>query len=423
MNAAQTAPTPSAVEPRTSPPAAAASQQAARPAVRSSAYNLAIGYLRAFVTVMVVAHHAVLAYVGFAPAIPATLTAKPRIWQAFPVVDSHQWPAFGLFTGYNDTFFMSLMFFVSGLFVWKSLERKGAGHFLRDRALRLGIPFVVAAALLGPLAYFPTYLQTGARGLAGFWRQWFALGSWPSGPVWFIWVLLAFDCVAAALFGLVPSFGRALGGFLSDLGKRPVAFFALLVAVSAAAYTPLELIFNGFSWTELGPFVFQTSRILHYLAYFLIAAALGALGTEGGLFAREGKLARRWPLWAVASLVAFAIATVLFFAALGHPESPNLWGTIGGFGFAFCCAAASFAFLAVFLRFVKQSRPAFDSLRDNAYGIYLLHYAFVSWLQFALLGANVPGFLKGVLVTAGAVLLSWGATAALRRIPAVGRVL
>ena len=30
-------------------------------------YNLAIGYLRAFVTVLVVAHHAVLAYFQYAP--------------------------------------------------------------------------------------------------------------------------------------------------------------------------------------------------------------------------------------------------------------------------------------------------------------------------------------------------------------------
>ena len=34
-----------------------------------------------------------------------------------------------LFTGLNDTFFMSLMFILSGLFVWTSLERKGSRGF------------------------------------------------------------------------------------------------------------------------------------------------------------------------------------------------------------------------------------------------------------------------------------------------------
>jgi hypothetical protein len=42
------------------------------------------------------------------------------------------------------------MFFLSGLFVWKSLERKGRARFLRDRVLRLGLPFIAAAAVVAP---------------------------------------------------------------------------------------------------------------------------------------------------------------------------------------------------------------------------------------------------------------------------------
>ncbi len=83
----------------------------------SAQYNVAIGYLRAFITVLVVAHHAALAYHPFAPPSPATLVAQPRWWQAFPVVDSQRWSGFGWLVGFNDVFFMSLMFFLSGLFV------------------------------------------------------------------------------------------------------------------------------------------------------------------------------------------------------------------------------------------------------------------------------------------------------------------
>jgi hypothetical protein len=65
---------------------------------------------------------------------------------------------------------------------------------------------------------------------------------------------------------------------------------------------PLALVFNPFRWTQFGPFFFQTSRILHYLVYFLIGAGAGASGLECGLLARDGTLARRWSLWAGASL-------------------------------------------------------------------------------------------------------------------------
>ena len=38
---------------------------------------------------------------------------------------------------------MSLMFFLSGLFVPSSLARKGSGTFLSDRFLRIGLPLIL----------------------------------------------------------------------------------------------------------------------------------------------------------------------------------------------------------------------------------------------------------------------------------------
>ena len=42
-----------------------------------------------------------------------------------------------------------------------------------------------------------------------------------------------------------------------------------------------------------------------------------------------------------------------------------------------------------------------DSLRGNAYGIYLVHYAFVTWLQYALLHAPLAAMVKAALVFIG----------------------
>jgi hypothetical protein len=114
----------------------------------------ALGYLRMFVTLMVVAHHAMLAYYPFAPPPASSLLAE-QWWRAFPVVDADRCGAFATVVAFNDNFFMSLMFLLSGLFVWKSLERKGPARFLRDRVLRLGVPFVVSIVVLAPLAYYP----------------------------------------------------------------------------------------------------------------------------------------------------------------------------------------------------------------------------------------------------------------------------
>ena len=96
-------------------------------------YNLSMGYLRAFVTLLVLFHHSVLAYYSRAPQPGIPLGRQPMLWAAFPVVDPQRWPGFDLMVGFNDIFFMSLMFLVSGLFVQGSLERKGSLRFVGGR--------------------------------------------------------------------------------------------------------------------------------------------------------------------------------------------------------------------------------------------------------------------------------------------------
>src|SRR5262249_40712056 len=170
--------------------------------------------------------------------------AEPRWWRGFPIVDSQRSIALLLLATFNDIFLMTLLFLVSGLFVWPSWRRRGTWGFLRRRLVRLGVPFLVAATLLTPLAYVPSYLVTsGERGVAGFLDAWLAMGLFPgaAGPAWFLWVLLAFDTVAAALLALVPGSREWLGRTVVRARDHPAAFFGLLVAVSAVAYLPLAL--------------------------------------------------------------------------------------------------------------------------------------------------------------------------------------
>ena len=119
--------------------------------------------------------------------------------------------------------------------------------------------------------------------------------------------------------------------------------------------------------------------------------------------------------WAVVALK-FAIA---FLTA--HLQSRG-WEIATDVLFTASCAGSCLAFLALFLRFARSRSSVFESLSRNSYGIYLVHYAFVSWLQLALVGASMPATLKFAVVTVGAVGGSWLTTIALRRVPAVARV-
>lgn len=393
--------------------------EAARPA-----YNVAIGYLRGFLVVLVLAHHSVIAYLEVTIPRSKSLGTPPYFWRAFPVLDHVHSTAFGLFTGFNDDFFMSLMFFVSGLFIWSSLRRKGSVAFTRDRLFRLGIPFVFAAAIIAPLAYYPSYLLLGERGIAGFIHEWLSMGDWPTGPAWFVLLLLVFDLVIGLAYQLMPTFGEAIASLSRNGREHPARFFLLLVAASAIAYTPMVIVFGPMAWTSVGPFQFQTARLFHYAIYLLAGVGVGAYGIERGLLAPEGLLARHWARWCGLALTIFVLSVAFFLIVISNPHAmpAAAWGAMGGVVFAATCAALSFAFLALFVRFATRRLWIFDSLSDNEYGMYLIHYAFVSWLQFAILGLAMPALAKGAIVFAGTLLLSWGASAALRSIPSVRRI-
>jgi hypothetical protein len=389
-----------------------------------SARNAPVGAVRAFLTLLVVAHHAVLTYHPYAPP-PKAFAAQPILWTAFPVVDPQKFEGFGLLTLVNDLFFMSLMFLVSGLFVADSLKAKGAGGFLRGRALRLGAPFVIGTGLLAPLAYYPAWLQSGgAPSLAAYAQAWTSLPFWPSGPAWFLWMLLAFGAVAATLDSLFPRLIPALGRWTQAAARRPGRAFLVLVALSALAYVPLNMVLPFGHWTLEGPFVIQTGRAGHYLVYFLAGLAFGAAGVGQGLTDPQGMLARRWWAWQILPVPAVIAAIAAFIVAFSpNPPPKPVLDVVGGLAFVIACASLSFAVLAVFLRFVRKTGPVGRSLQVNAYGIYLVHYVFTAWLSWLLLPQAWGGLAKGLVVFGGAVALSWLTTLALRRMPLLGRIL
>ena len=385
----------------------------------------ALDNLRAFVILLVLSFHSILAYLNFLPAAPFPFDDPPYLWRAFPVVDHARWFGFDLFCAWQDVFLMSLFFFLSGLFVWPSLERKGARIFLRDRVLRLGVPFALVVALLMPLANYPTYLQTTADpSFTGFWRHWLALPFWPCGPMWFLWLLLAADFVAAGLHHYAPGWVDALIRFSSTAGPRPTRYLAALVIASAIAYVPLAVVFTPSAWAAFGPFGFQLSRPLHYAVYFFAGIGVGACGIERGLFAPEGALVRRWAVWLGAALGLLLLWMGLTALTMTDGGLTSLGlQALADLSFVLACFSSCFAVLALFLRFAGRRLQVLARLRRDAFGLYLVHYVFVVWLQYALLGVALFAAAKGAIVFGGTLLLSWSTIAVIRRISPAGQII
>ncbi len=366
--------------------------------------DLAIDYLRSGVTMLVVVHHAALAYTTFSHYDPGQYLRSTA-----PVVDMFRWMPLDPLVGFNDMFFMPLMFLISGLFVIPSLERKGSGRYLFDRAKRLGIPFIISATVLSPLAFYPSWLLSDEVSRGDFLPGFFDSSNWTPGPAWFLWLLLAFSGGVAVAYRLMPNVVKKL----SLSASSAWSLVGIFLAVSVSTTVPPRLFILPDTWTRLwGPFVFQSWRLLLYFAWFLLGVALGAANLKLSL-SRDHL--RPWPLW-LALAVSVYVAALPGLRAEYFANMPEwVMKAIPATVYSLCCTLASLAALGLARSFFRTTRPLADSFTANAYGIYVFHYGFVTWCQFYLLTKPLPAALKFLLTLSVALTASWLLTALLRK--------
>ena len=377
---------------------------------KAKARNAALDRARTFLTLVVLFHHSVIPYTYFGH-------TDPKFWIGFDAVVLA-----------TDSFFMAMFFFLSGLFVWPGLVRKGPFSYLRDRLLRLGLPFVICALTVIPIAYYAIALrQTPDVSFADFWRKTVTVGPWPSGPIWFLWVLFAFDLVACLLCWLRPNLLDPINRLSQRGSERPAEFFAVMLAVTAILYIPGRVYFGAGSWFEFGPFSVQHGRVLLYATYFFFGAGIGAAAFDRGLLSADGRLAKSGWGWLITALVPYCLMWVLVYIKreiLGNPvRLPDWYEASYGLFFAAFSVTILFAILAYFLRFKRSGWSILDPMQSEAYGMFLVHYPIVLWLQYWLYDVDVPAVVKVIVVFVLTVALSWAVTAALRKIPGATRVL
>jgi membrane-bound acyltransferase YfiQ involved in biofilm formation len=152
--------------------------------------------------------------------------------------------------------------------------------------------------------------------------------------------------------------------------------------------------------------------------FYFAGLGVGAFGLERGLLSADSMLVRHWLAWLGGAFASFVLWMGLTAWAMSYPVSaPLVLQIVVNSSFALACASACLFVMAGCLRFGAVRSPLLESLAKNAFGIYLLHYVFVVWLQYALIGVSVFAFAKGMIVFAVSLPLAWAATAALRSIP------
>eukprot|EP00937_MAST-01D_sp_MAST-1D-sp2_P006222 g6222.t1 len=147
--------------------------------------------LKVALTMIVVLHHTTGSFAGLPQRNFIALKSCPDGGNSFTQF------AF-TFTSLNQTYFMPLFFFISGLFTPTSLDRKGTRAFLSDKFKRLLLPFIAYTWCFGPTLDVVT--QGGL--LKQPFNQW-GLNVGPywfdNGPTWFLLWLVTFNVMYAMM--------------------------------------------------------------------------------------------------------------------------------------------------------------------------------------------------------------------------------
>lgn len=388
---------------RSDVPEPAASRHGVVPDQWASRRRLYLDNLKVLLIAAVIAGHAVIGYSeldwwSYSDVREATLA--PVTVAALFVVAA----PFALFV-------VPLLFLAAGLLTPRSLERKGTRDFVRDRLLRLGVPFAVFALLLWPLLEYALFRLLGNP------TALLAEGSLDTGVLWFVGALLVFSLVYA---GWVRLRGTTQVR-RSRTEIRVVHLLALVVAVSTAAFlVRLVVPFEADTrFVDLNFYQWPASAGLFTLG--LIAAGHGWLAAVPDRLRRHSRLATLIAVAAVAGIAGYGLT------AGGDFE--QIWG--GGWHWQAIAFAAVESALAVFgsvwlLAAAQQHLNrsfwwAPTAAQRSAYAAFLLQGLVLFGLAAALRPLPVVAEVKALLVASIGVVAAYAlAWLLISRIPGVG---
>lgn len=310
-----------------------------------------------------------------------------------------------------------LLFLVAGLLTPRSVDGKGAGPFVRDRLLRLGVPFAAYVLLLQPLLMYPVH-PPGEKPTS-YWDEFIGAGdqTLDTGPLWFVGVLLVFSLAYAAWVGLRP----ARSSDAREVTGRGLLALAATVAV-VTFLVRLEIPLGG-SNKLVGLNLWEWPGCA---AVF----ALGVVGYRNGwLAALPDRLHRLCRLATLGALTGFAVFAAVI-PIVGMDED-RMWGGWDWPALLFVSLESvlvvfgSLWLLSVAQRHLDRGfRWAGPRVSRSAYGAFMVQVVPLIGLAFALRPVPLPAELKALVLAVASVVASFAvAWLLISSVPGLKRVL
>ncbi len=370
-----------------------------------------IDNLRVFLTILVVLHHLMIIYAGsgsflYTEGRQDTITSVLGTW----------------FCAVNQAYFMGFFLLISAYFVVGSYDRKGAGHFLKDRLIRLGIPLLVYSWIISPLTWMViTYVTRGQiLPLSAYLPGGSFDGILGAGPLWFVELLLIFTIVYVAW----RQFFRPnvpVPPVKTD-SRFPRSKVIVLFAVLMASVTFVIRLWHPVGWS-FSPLNLQFPFFAQYIALFVVGLIAYR---RNWLASLSDSTAKRW--------LGIAIALILMFVPMaivgGAMESDRpfrgglywqamayaLWESL-------LCVSMCIGLTYLFRRYWNRQGRLAKFLSPNAYTVYIIHAPVITLTALALRNVDVYPLLKFGLAVLIALPLCFVLSNLIRKLPHTDRVL
>jgi len=337
-----------------------------------------IDWLRVLVVLTLIPFHAALTYLryGVVPikASVSGLSALPFLIFEVPLGD----------------FFMTLLFFVSGVASWYSFNNRNAGRYILERLYKLMRPFGLGFLLLCPITAYFQALYEGFKGgfidflLRFFWYDTFHYHGYMH--LWFLFYLFVFSVICVPLFNRWKSDESRIGRISAFFSKGnrlllPIGFIILLEVC-------LRPLFNSGAYVFIGDW----ANVAVYLSLFIFGYIYAA-----DLQIQE-KVKQYFKLSIIFSILGLA---VLYYVNI---HSQMFWSDASYLGVLWVWAKGVYECAAIILLlnlgrlYLNRKSRLLTYLNKASFTIYIFHYLPVTLFTWIFVDLKMHIFIKFLLV-------------------------
>ncbi len=341
-----------------------------------------VDWLRVIVILTLIPYHCALTYTGLGV-----------VYIISPIRDMVILPLL-IITASLDNFFMTLLFFLSGIGTYYSLQHRSGSEYMRERANKLIWPFLIGWVFICPLqAYFKGLYHGFSGSFLSFIPEFFSNMDYYIGyaHLWFLLYLFTFSAICAPLFYRWLKDNNRLNRVTSFLCKGYNIFIPMAFIILVETF--LRPVFVG------RPYIIfmDWANDLVYLSVFVF----------GFIFAYDSKIqARIYELTRISTVIALIcipILTYLYYQwAVWGAQAVLLtytWAFIKG---VYECSAI-IMLVGIGKKYLNKKTNVIIYLNKASFTYYYWHYLPLSALTYYLIRTNLNVYLKYSLV----VILSY----------------